>query len=111
MDSTIAIECFFTLGHGRRLDVLRLLIRHAPEGLKAGDIAAALGRPASTMSTHLRLLAQTGLIRSERRGREIWFRPNLERVRELVVFLVADCCGAPADRSAKLFASLVSCCA
>lgn len=87
-----------------------MLIRHAPGGLKAGDIAQAFEQPASTMSTHLRILADAGLISSERKGREIYFTPDIDRLRGLVLFLVADCCGGEAVKCEPLLAELLPCC-
>ncbi|MFN3559262.1 MAG: ArsR/SmtB family transcription factor [Brevundimonas sp.] len=110
MDNEFAVRCFSALGHPRRLEVLRLLIRHAPGGLKAGDIAQAFEQPASTMSTHLRILADAGLISSERKGREIYFTPAIDRLRGLVLFLVADCCGGEAVKCEPLLAELLPCC-
>ena len=110
MDTELAVRCFSALGHPRRLDVLRLLIKNAPEGLKAGEIADKFGQPASTMSSHLRILAEAGLVSSERKGREIYFRPNIDRVRGMILFLVADCCGGQADKCEPLLAQLLPCC-
>lgn len=110
MDNELAVRCFSALGHPRRLEVLRLLIRHAPGGLKAGEIAQAFEQPASTMSTHLRILADAGLISSERKGREIYFAPNIDRLGGLVLFLVADCCGGEAVKCEPLLAELLPCC-
>lgn len=110
MDSKLATECFSALGHPRRLDVLRLLIRHAPGGLKAGDIALEFGQPPSTMSSHLRILTDAGLVSSERKGREIYFATSIERLRDLVLYLVADCCGGQAERCEPLLAELLPCC-
>lgn len=110
MDNELAVRCFSALGHQRRLDVLRLLIRHAPGGLKAGDIAQAFGQPASTMSSHLKILGEAGLVSSERKGREIFFAPDISRLRGLVFFLVADCCGGEADKCEPLLAELLPCC-
>ncbi|WP_370236763.1 ArsR/SmtB family transcription factor [Brevundimonas sp.] len=110
MDHSFAVRCFSALGHPRRLEVLRLLIRHAPGGLKAGDVAQAFEQPASTMSSHLRILADAGLISSERKGREIYFTPDIDRLRGLVLFLVADCCGGRAEQCEPLLAELLPCC-
>jgi len=110
MDNEFAVRCFSALGHARRLEVLRLLIRHAPGGLKAGDIAQAFDQPASTMSSHLRILSDAGLVSSERKGREIYFTPDIDRLRGLVLFLVADCCGGRAEQCEPLLAELLPCC-
>jgi ArsR family transcriptional regulator len=110
MDNEFAVRCFSALGHPRRLEVLRLLIRHAPGGVKAGDIAQAFDQPASTMSSHLRILSDAGLVSSERKGREIYFTPDIDRLRGLVLFLVADCCGGRAEQCEPLLAELLPCC-
>ncbi|MCS6627031.1 metalloregulator ArsR/SmtB family transcription factor [Roseibacterium beibuensis] len=110
MDTAMAVRCFSALGQDRRLDVFRLLIQAGPEGLKAGEIAQRLGQPASTMSSHLRILTEAGLVASQRKGREIHFTPEIDRVRALVLFLVADCCGGRADRCEPLLAELLPCC-
>src|SRR5262249_13718801 len=48
-----AIKACGALAQEPRLKVCGLLVRHAPHGLPAGSIAAQVGVPASTMSTHL----------------------------------------------------------
>ena len=110
MDTTLAVKCLSALGHPGRLDVYRLLVRHAPDGLNAGDIASAFDHPASTMSSQLRVLTEAGLVTSRRKGREIHFRPDIDRMRELVLFIVADCCGGDPERSGPLLAELLPCC-
>ena len=45
------------------------------------------------MSSHLGILVPTGLVRSERRSRSIIYRADLDRLREVVTFLLKDCCG------------------
>ena len=64
MEIKIAIRAFSALGHDRRLAVFRLLMRHAPHGVRAGEIAAALDIRPNTLSTNLGLLEDAGLIRS-----------------------------------------------
>ena len=110
MNTARAVKCFSALGSPNRLDVLRLLIKHAPGGLNAGNIAQAFGQPASTMSSHLKILGEAGLVTSERKGREIYFAPDIDQLRGLVLFLVADCCGGQADKCEPLLAELLPCC-
>ena len=110
MQTDLAVRCLSALGHPRRLDVYRLLVRHAPDGLNAGDIASAFDQPASTMSSQLRILTEAGLVVSERRGREIYFRPDIDRMRGLILFIVTDCCGGQAERYEPLLADLLPCC-
>ncbi|MDD2845813.1 MAG: transcriptional regulator, partial [Rhodoferax sp.] len=42
MEKTTATTVFESLASGVRLDVFRLLVKQGPEGLVAGEIAAAL---------------------------------------------------------------------
>ena len=55
MESIDAANALGSLAQVTRLEVFRLLVRHEPDGLAAGDIARQLGVPANTLSTHLRL--------------------------------------------------------
>jgi ArsR family transcriptional regulator, arsenate/arsenite/antimonite-responsive transcriptional repressor len=110
MDYDSAISALGALAQGTRLDAFRLLVRHEPDGLAAGEVAKALDVPQNTMSVHLATLARAGLIRSERRSRVINYRADLEQLKLLTLFLVKDCCGGNADLCAPLIAELTPCC-
>jgi DNA-binding transcriptional ArsR family regulator len=60
MESEQAILALAALAQPTRLDVFRLLVKHEPEGLAAGDIAKALAVPQNTMSSHLAILSRAG---------------------------------------------------
>ena len=92
MDVELALEALSALSHETRLWVFRLLVQAGPDGLAAGEIAEALGSRQNTMSSHLKILAQAELIESRRRGRSIIYNANYDTVRELVLFLMEDCC-------------------
>ena len=104
MESNDALDVFAALSQATRLDAFRLIVRHEPDGLPAGEIARLLGVPQNTMSTHLAILARAGLIAAERRSRSIIYRAALDRVREIASFLVNDCCGGRPDLCAPLVA-------
>jgi ArsR family transcriptional regulator len=87
-----ALAALAALGQPTRLAVFRLLVRHEPDGLAAGAVAAAVGGPHNTLSTHLAILARAGLVRATRDGRSIVYRADLAGMRQLVAFLLADCC-------------------
>src|SRR5208282_1333153 len=72
--------------------IFRLLIRREHEGLAAGAIADIVGAPHNTLSTHLAILARAGLVRGAREGRSIIYRADIEGMRDLISFLVTDCC-------------------
>ena len=92
MDVELALEALSALSHETRLWVFRLLVQAGPQGLPAGEIAEALGSRQNTMSSHLKTLAMAALIDSERDGRSVVYKANYETVRELVLFLMQDCC-------------------
>jgi ArsR family transcriptional regulator, arsenate/arsenite/antimonite-responsive transcriptional repressor len=96
MESSAAIEAFGALAQGKRLEVFRRLVRAGPEGLPAGGVARALDAPANTMSTHLAILERAGLVTSRREGRFVYYAAAFDRVRDLVGFLLADCCAGDA---------------
>src|SRR6478752_851223 len=60
MDSEQAILALAALAQSTRLDVFRLLTKHEPEGLAAGEVAKALAVPQNTMSSHLAILRKDG---------------------------------------------------
>lgn len=63
-----------------------------PGGLPAGALAEATCVPASTLSQHLSRLEHAGLIHSQRRSRQIFYSVQIEPVRQLLGYLVEDCC-------------------
>lgn len=107
MENETAMEIFAALSQGTRLDVFRLLVKHAPGGLPAGDIARLLGVPHNTLSAHLAVLARAGLVSAERRSRSIIYRADVDAIGRLAAFLIEDCCGG---RLGCAPAELVSCC-
>ncbi len=101
---------FAALAQGTRLDTFRLLVAREPNGVAAGELARLLGVPQNTMSAHLSVLARAGLVMSERQSRSIIYRANLQRLRELTLFLLKDCCGGLPEVCAPLIADLAPCC-
>ncbi len=97
------------LSQTTRLDTFRLLVRHEPEGLPAGEVARQLDVPQNTMSAHLAVLARSGLVRSERRSRSIIYRADLDALRGLMLFLVKDCCEGRAELCHPLADELLAC--
>lgn len=87
-----ALSALSALGQPSRLAIFRLLISAEPDGLPAGGIADKIGCPHNTLSSHLSVLARSGLVRGQREGRSIIYRADVEGIRRLVRFLVNDCC-------------------
>ena len=93
MENKIAVTLFASLAQETRLALFRLLVQTGPTGLAAGDIAEAMRLPASTLSFHLKELAQAGLIQSRQSGRFIYYSADFDRMNALLAFLTENCCG------------------
>ena len=109
MENDSAISVLGGLAQGTRLDTFRLLVRHEPDGLAAGDIARELDIPQNTMSAHLAVLSRAGLVTSQRHSRSIVYRANIDVLRSLTVFLVKDCCEGRPELCEPLMAELACC--
>lgn len=73
------------------------LLSAAPGGeLCACDLPGVLGRSQSTVSHHLSLLVDAGVLAREQRGKWAWFRLRPERLEALSAALSASAAGAPA---------------
>jgi len=110
MESEDAILALAALAQPTRLDVFRLLTRHEPEGLAAGDIAKALAIPQNTMSSHLSILSRAGLVMAQRFSRSIVYRADLSRFQAVMLFMLRDCCEGRPEICAPVIQSLTPCC-
>ena len=109
MDNIEVIDALSALAQTTRLDTFRLLVSREPEGIAAGELARLAAVPQNTMSTHLAILARAGLVRGERQSRSIIYRADLQRFREVTLFLLKDCCGGRPDICAPLIDDLTPC--
>lgn len=80
------------LSQETRLGVFRLLMVEGPGGMAAGDIARRLDVPPSTLSTHLSVLENAGLVTSTRIQRSIRYAVDIAGARDLIGFLTDECC-------------------
>ncbi len=112
MESTSAIDRLSALAQQGRLAVFRLLVRAGPEGIPAGEIAAALGLAPNTLSAQLTILVRAGLLSSAREGRVIRYAARPESISELIVYLMQDCCDGRPEicRPVQEAASRAACC-
>lgn len=96
MEYEAATRHFAALGHPGRLSVVRLLLRHAPRGVRPTEIAGTLGMKSNTLSHHLAELEGAGLIGSAREGRSLFYTVRLPELAALIAYLGQDCGrGAP----------------
>jgi DNA-binding transcriptional ArsR family regulator len=110
METESTILALAALAQSTRLDAFRLLVKHEPEGLAAGEIAKALAVPQNTMSAHLSVLARAGLVTARRVSRSIVYRADLARFQVVMSFLVNDCCDGRPEICAPLIESITPCC-
>jgi ArsR family transcriptional regulator len=110
MEAVEAIGALAALAQTTRLETFRLLVSREPGGVSAGELARLMAVPQNTMSAHLAILARASLVSGERRSRSIIYRANLSRFREVVAYLLKDCCGGHPDICLPLIADLAPCC-
>lgn len=102
IDAPKAVEGLGALAHPGRLEAFRLLVKAGAEGLAAGELARLTGAKPNTLSTNLGVLAAAGLVSSRRDGRSIIYTAGYDRMRELLAFLMEDCCGGEPEICAPL---------
>lgn len=96
MEKNSALAALAALGQEARLEIFRLLVKAGADGVPAGEIATRLDAVQNTTSTHLKILAHAGLVRAERNGRVIRYFADMTGLRDLLAYLMEDCCdGAP----------------
>jgi len=97
MEADHAVAALSALAHPGRLAIFRLLVKAGEPGLPAGRIAEATQSLANTLSANLNILTAAGLTSSRREGRSIIYSANYGAMRDLLGFLMEDCCaGEPA---------------
>lgn len=102
MNEKTAVNALTALAHEARLRIFRTLVGSGPEGLTPSVLARMLDLPASTLSFHLKELAHAELVTVERDGRQLFYRPNLAHMNDLLGYLVDHCCqGQPCAPKAK----------
>ncbi len=109
MNCDAALSALAALAHPTRLNAYRLLVRREPDGLSTGELVEASGLSQSTFSTHLAVLAKAGLVTSQKRGRHINQRADLDTLRGLMLFLAKDCCQGRPELCEPLLAELACC--
>ena len=104
MDTPQALQALTGLAQKSRLAIFRHLVGLGPEGACPGELAAAVGVAAPTLSFHLRALLQAGLIDAEQNGRSITYRADFQAMRGLIGYLGENCCGGDPSRCAPVAA-------
>lgn len=112
MDILTTVKALSALAQESRLRAFRLLVHSGEEGLAAGEIARRLDIPHNTLSSHLSILGNAGLVTSRRESRSIIYQVDFAGTRQLLSFLVEDCCQGQPELCEPLLDSLLpECCA
>jgi DNA-binding transcriptional ArsR family regulator len=80
------------LGNPTRLKIFRALVRAGAEGMPVGRLQAKLDAAASTLSHHLKALVIVGLVTQTREGTTLVCHANYDVMRDLLGYMVEECC-------------------
>lgn len=105
-----AVTSLAALAHEGRLAAFRLLVQAGGEGLAAGELARRLDMLPNTLSANLNILSHAGLVVAQRDGRSMIYRAQYDAMRDLLGFLVEDCCGGSPEICAPLMKVASDCC-
>ena len=85
MSDSEVVAVLAALGHQVRLNLWRLLVPYGETGLAAGTLAARMAILPSSLSFHLRLMTQAGILRQRRSSRSIIYAVNAELLAGMAV--------------------------
>ncbi len=97
MEKQNALSALAALAQESRLDAFRILVQAGPDGMAAGEVAAALGVPANTLSFHFDRLRNAGLVSVERRSRSLIYSARYDTMNALLGYLTDNCCSGKAE--------------
>ena len=94
METKAILTALSALAHETRLAIFRLLVETGPEGLPVGKIGERLGTPPTTLSFHLKELANADLVTMQHEGRFIYCSAHFATMNGLLAYLTENCCGS-----------------
>ncbi len=74
---------FSALADPVRLRVLSMLAASADGEVCVCDFVEPLGKSQPTISHHMKILSETGLVQGDRRGKWVWYSLNRDRLAQL----------------------------
>lgn len=104
MQESEVVKALAALAQPVRLQVFRALIIAGAQGMTPSTMAEGLGIPASSLSFHLKELANAGLVTQERSSRNLIYRAAFDRMNSVLAYLTENCCqgaGCAVDASAS----------
>ena len=88
-----AASTFAALGSEQRLTVLNILVRAGDAGISIGTLGKRSGITGSTLTHHLKILTQAGLVQQTKRGRSIICAAvAYDQINTLSQYLLSECC-------------------
>jgi|SRR6266540_440841 ArsR family transcriptional regulator, arsenate/arsenite/antimonite-responsive transcriptional repressor len=98
MEKSHAVAALAALAQDHRLETYRLLVQAGPDGMPAGEVAAAIGLPPNTLTFHFDRLRQAGLVTVRREGRSMIYAARYDTMNALLGYLTENCCQGRADQ-------------
>lgn len=92
MEENDVVRSLLALAQSVRLRAFRALVVAGPEGMTPGALTQALEVPATSLSFHLKELANAGLVTQERQGRNLIYRAAFDQMNGLMAYLTENCC-------------------
>ena len=92
MTEAEVVRSLAALAQPVRLQVFRALVVAGPRGMTPSTMAEGLGMAASSLSFHLKELANAGLVTQERASRNLIYRAAYGPMNDLLAYLTANCC-------------------
>ncbi len=102
MERTEAVIALAALAQDHRLETYRLLVQAGPEGMPAGEVAAALGLPPNTLTFHFDRLRQADLVTVRREGRSMIYAARYDTMNAVLAYLTDNCCKGAKNASMPL---------
>src|SRR6185312_7042733 len=93
-----ALAGLAALAQENRLDTFRLLVQAGPDGMPAGEVAAALGLPPNTLTFHFDRLREAGLVTVRREGRSMIYAARYDAMIVMVAYITENCCQGAAAK-------------
>lgn len=92
MNNENAVVILSALAQETRFAVFRLLMKCGNSEMAAGAIAKELGVADNSLSAHLNVLSNAGIISARRDGRFLYYSVSLDLTKDFIGYLVNDCC-------------------
>jgi ArsR family transcriptional regulator len=107
MEIKLAITALSALAHESRLTIFRVLVQAGQAGLSAGKISEMLQIAPSSLSFHLKELANSDLVTASQQGRFVIYAAKYPTMNSLLAYLSENCCEGVSCTSESLGCSVV----